>query len=296
MKKFLKWFFGISFILSGLGQLASGLIPGLLTIGLGLFLIPPILRKLEAILAREISTSAKWVIIVSTLVVLGVFIQRNESKDDHEMDLLVMQAKALIGKGKLDTALILIEQAKSKYHSKENAAIDLEKDIQKSESMEYVQEVLSTMADEEFNLLHHTEFSQVYFESEYLNKRFIQLLRDNAHKRELMIEEQRKKEEQEQLIRAKAKAEVAKRLRAKKIETIFSPWDGSHFALERLIKKSMNDPDSYEHIGTTYRDDVHSIFVVTKFRGTNAFGAKVLTTVTAQVDFEGNVIEVLNQY
>lgn len=57
----------------------------------------------------------------------------------------------------------------------------------------------------------------------------------------------------------------------------------------------MNDPDSYEHIETRFRDDGDNIFVITKFRGTNAFGGKVINTVSAKVDFNGNVIEVISQ-
>ena len=80
-----------------------------------------------------------------------------------------------------------------------------------------------------------------------------------------------------------------------KVESQFSSWDGSHPGLERLIKKNMNDPDSYEHVETRFRDDGDYIFVITKFRGANAFGGKVVNTVSAKVDFNGNVIEIVSQ-
>ena len=79
------------------------------------------------------------------------------------------------------------------------------------------------------------------------------------------------------------------------IEKQFSPWDGSHRGLTRFIKENMNDPDSFEHIETRFRDDGNSIFVITKFRGTNAFGGKVINYISARVDFNGNVIEVVSQ-
>jgi hypothetical protein len=79
------------------------------------------------------------------------------------------------------------------------------------------------------------------------------------------------------------------------IESQFSAWDGSHRTLERLIKDNMNDPDSYEHIETRYRDDKTSIFLYTKFRGANAFGGKVINEVTAKADINGNIIEILSQ-
>ncbi len=80
-----------------------------------------------------------------------------------------------------------------------------------------------------------------------------------------------------------------------KVESQFSSWDGSHRGLTDLIKKSMNDPSSYEHIETRFRDDGDHIVVITKFRGANAFGGKVINTVSAKVDFSGNVIEVVSQ-
>lgn len=80
-----------------------------------------------------------------------------------------------------------------------------------------------------------------------------------------------------------------------KVESQFSSWDGSHPALTEMIKKSMNDPDSYEHIETKFKDNTDHIFVITKFRGANAFGGKVMNTVSAKVDFSGNVIEIVSQ-
>lgn len=83
--------------------------------------------------------------------------------------------------------------------------------------------------------------------------------------------------------------------RKEKVEKQFSSWDGSHIGLTRAIKKSMNDPDSYEHMETRFADKGDYILVITQFRGKNAFGGKVINTVTAKVDFDGNVIEVLSQ-
>ncbi|MDP4239093.1 MAG: hypothetical protein Q8904_06425 [Bacteroidota bacterium] len=79
------------------------------------------------------------------------------------------------------------------------------------------------------------------------------------------------------------------------VEKQFSSFDGSHSGLTALIKKSMNDPDSYEHIETRFKDEGDYIFVVTKFRGANAFGGKVINTASAKVDFSGNVIELISQ-
>ena len=80
-----------------------------------------------------------------------------------------------------------------------------------------------------------------------------------------------------------------------RVESQFSAWDGSHPALTRLIKSSMHDPSSYEHVSTYFRDAGSHIVVETTFRGTNAFGAVVINEVLATVDFEGNVIAIISQ-
>ena len=86
--------------------------------------------------------------------------------------------------------------------------------------------------------------------------------------------------------------------RIKRIEECFNPWDGSHVELTKMIKESMNDPDSYEHIQTTYTDiglysDVNDrINIKMSFRGKNAFGGIVKQTVYAVTDLNCNIIEI----
>jgi len=84
-------------------------------------------------------------------------------------------------------------------------------------------------------------------------------------------------------------------IRKERIEKHFSPWDGSHRGLTALIKESMNDPDSYDHVETGYWDKGDHLIVKTTFRGKNAFGGVVKNWVMAKVDLNGNVIEVISQ-
>jgi len=76
----------------------------------------------------------------------------------------------------------------------------------------------------------------------------------------------------------------------------FSGWDGSHIELTKIIKKSMNDPNSYEHVETVYWDMGDHLVVRTTFRGKNAFGGVVKNWVKAKADINtGHVIEVIEQ-
>lgn len=80
---------------------------------------------------------------------------------------------------------------------------------------------------------------------------------------------------------------------AEKIQKLFSAWNGSLYSLVHYIKKSMNDPKSFDHIETRYSDNGTDLTVFMKFRGKNAFGALVINSVMAKVDYEGNVISIL---
>jgi hypothetical protein len=84
-------------------------------------------------------------------------------------------------------------------------------------------------------------------------------------------------------------------LRQEQIKAGFSSWDGSHRQLEELIKKNMNDPDSYKHDATEYTDKGGYLIVSTRFRGKNAFGAMMLNTVKAKCGLDGNVIQIFSQ-
>lgn len=81
-------------------------------------------------------------------------------------------------------------------------------------------------------------------------------------------------------------------LRKQAIDEQFSAWDGSHRNLERLIKSSMHDADSYEHVKTEYWDHGEILVVNMTYRGNNAFGAKILTSTKAEVSLNGDVIKV----
>ncbi|OPY65613.1 MAG: hypothetical protein A4E62_02653 [Syntrophorhabdus sp. PtaU1.Bin002] len=91
------------------------------------------------------------------------------------------------------------------------------------------------------------------------------------------------------------KPKTKEEARKEELSKHFSAWDGSHRGLTELIKKSMNDPDSYKHEETVYWDQGDHLIVRTTFRGKNAFGGVVKNWVKAKVDLNGNVIAVIEQ-
>ena len=80
-----------------------------------------------------------------------------------------------------------------------------------------------------------------------------------------------------------------------RVQAQFSAWDGSHKGLTRFVKQSLDRPQSYEHVKTTY-DDRHVNLVVTmtyRFRGPT--GAMEKGTIKAVVDLDGKILEVTSR-
>lgn len=114
--------------------------------------------------------------------------------------------------------------------------------------------------------------------------------------REREAERERQRIAEQKAVEAKeARKAAAEEARKKQIEKHFSVWDGSHRGLTKVIKESMNDPNSYEHAETRYIDKGDHLIVITEFRGKNAFGGVVKNSVTAKVDLNGNVVEIIAQ-
>jgi hypothetical protein len=85
-------------------------------------------------------------------------------------------------------------------------------------------------------------------------------------------------------------AAEARAVRVAKLEKQFSPWDGSHPAVEAAVKRSMKNPDSYKHVETRYTLLDHGMRIRMVFRGTNSFGGVVPNSVVALVDDEGRLV------
>lgn len=82
----------------------------------------------------------------------------------------------------------------------------------------------------------------------------------------------------------------ASETRVDRIKKAFSQWDGSQSNLVEWVKSSMNDPKSFDHLETVYREKGDSLFVIMQFTGKNAFGGVVKNTATCWTDLDGNII------
>ncbi|MFV0575976.1 MAG: hypothetical protein ACK5NC_11280 [Vibrio sp.] len=93
----------------------------------------------------------------------------------------------------------------------------------------------------------------------------------------------------------KAKSYKEKADRQSMISEHFSRYSGDYIPLAAFIQQRMNDPDSYEHVNTVYWDKGDHLIVETTFRGKNKFGAKAISTITAQATLDGNITKIISQ-
>ena len=76
----------------------------------------------------------------------------------------------------------------------------------------------------------------------------------------------------------------------------FDPNSGIHYKSAIAIQDKMNDPESFVHVETTYKDLAENgLMVFTKFRGKNGFGGVVTQTYVTRVDTTGTVT-FINEY
>ena len=86
----------------------------------------------------------------------------------------------------------------------------------------------------------------------------------------------------------------------KKLEMIsdhFVSEGGTHKALRAYIKSRMNDPKSFDCLGSrVYFDDVPGTYIVTmKYSGKNGFGGVVTQLATARCNIEtGDILEIIS--
>ena len=102
--------------------------------------------------------------------------------------------------------------------------------------------------------------------------------------------------ELDEIRQKEAEEEYKSQLTKKKAEwesNCISSWDGSCTKLVRAFKPHLKDPDSFEHIDTGFRRYDDYVLVVMKYRAKNSFGAFDVGTVTAKVNYDCEVLEIV---
>ena len=291
----LNWGFGVLFLLVGLASLVDSQLTGLPLIVLSLLLLPPVRKFAYAKTNQEVSIKVRSVLIFSLLIVFTVFVgqegkqktARIAEQEAQEVAELTAQLEKANVENFVANKESIILSAKASLSAKDYQSVI-------SQTNDYI-----VSGDEELksiNLLAKTELLLAELKtipsSEFeKNKEYYQQLvnlhpenkkyKNKVAAYSIKIEEARK-------------AELEKAARTEKIEAQFSPWDGSHRNLERLIKKAMNDPDSYEHDKTRYWDKGDHLIVRTDYRGRNGFGGMVRGHAEVKTTLNGEIIQIIS--
>lgn len=230
-----------------------------------------------------------------------------------EVDALLAEAITAMKRGDDEKGNRILESALAVAHADNTGKlIVIKQQVYDATDSECILSILRGLSDKEIIALKKRGElpNQLQSGYEWLDARTLNILKPHI----AGIVKQRKQERRERLEREQAAAEARKKAeeeetarvaaaarkrdkenRVERIRSGFSLWDGSHRGLTRMIKASMHDPDSYEHVSTQYSDHGSYLTVTTRFRGRNAFGALVLNSVTAKVDLDGNVLAILAQ-
>lgn len=77
---------------------------------------------------------------------------------------------------------------------------------------------------------------------------------------------------------------------------MFSDWDGSHQKTIDLVKLSMHNPNSFEHVETRHliTDKNKNIVIIMQYRGTNLFGAIVTNYIKVKYSLNGTLLNILS--
>lgn len=243
----------------------------------------------------------KWNVLAKigiTVLFLGLVVnavQFSQGQRNKALQ-LVKEANEYIMNGNIDKALELVQESKKIYPQAENPSIELEMNLQNIKSDDFLKKTLLSLNDAEYQLIKDNKSDRVFFENTSLNKIFLEKLSLRGDLRRKYNEESKLEEEKKKLEEARKQQEDAQMQRTKMIESQFSAWDGAHIKLEREIKLTLNDPDSYQHVATKYSDMGDHLIINTSFRAKNGFGALILSTVKAKVDINGENLKIIEQY
>lgn len=296
----LNWGFGIFIGLIGLASLFSDLLTGLIILGISALLLPPIRRIVHEKTNISLTSKQRTIAIMALMIASIVSISMSEGRRgaimaERQAEEQAKQAAAakqrLIDEFTANKASIIASvkdavDAKdykkaaniaAKYEAARDAdLVSLSAEAIKIDKTNQLEAALKATPVTEYGKLQeiYTQLSVLYPDN-------------NDYKSNIALYQKKAADAaEEQRLAAERK---------KMIEAQFSAWDGSHRNLEKMIKNSMNDPDSYQHVETRYWDMKDHLVVITTFRGKNAFGGVVKNSVKAKVDLNGNVLKVLEQ-
>ncbi|MGH1462737.1 MAG: hypothetical protein ACRBB6_11930 [Neptuniibacter sp.] len=303
----LNWAFGVLFFLTGLLFLADSVLASFCLISISLLLLPPVRKFVYSKTKKDLSVKYRTASIFALFVAFSVFVNQAQDRKEQELAAQKAQVQAEKAEKARQDKIDYFNNNRDEILSRANSALSAKNyqeviditgqylvsgDGQLSEVHNKAKAVIAEQKKAEKTQLLLAKLKTVPASEFEENKKLYQQLSamhpaNETYKNKLAHYEAKIEEEKQ--------AKIAAAARKERIEKQFSAWDGSHYNLERIIKKAMNDPDSYEHDETVYWDRGDHLIVRTTYRGKNAFGGVVRNFVKAKVSLDGVVLQIIDQ-
>ncbi|WP_269517919.1 hypothetical protein [Alteromonas sp. BMJM2] len=303
----LNWLFGVIFFLLGIVTVFSAPVSGLALLLMSTLLIPPVRDFAFSKTHISIPVKIRAISLIALFFITGYFsteMLRESSRErqaERELAQSIAEAKA-----KQDT-IDYFEKHRNSIMNEANTAFDNGEYSAVSNML--FQYVLT--GDTEVQELHRMvnvalEKKRIETATESILSKLKKLPATRLEENRDLYEQLVKMHPENTLYSSKfeqydkrfgeaERLRKANQKRADRIQAQFNAWDGSHRALEYVIKKSMHNPDSYEHVETTFSDKGDHLIVQTVYRGTNGFGAIVKNFIRVKVTLDGQLLEVIDK-
>lgn len=290
--KLVSWMVAVIFLLVGLVTIFMTPLGGLCLALLGLLFLPPVRRMLFKKTNIHIKTGTR--LFVSFLFFVGGAYFINVSMDKDMLEYQVARDKDNLARFSKDRDLILSE-LNALYNAADYGSVLSEGQAYKvsedDELMALLVKAKEAMAKKRNEQLTEELLAQVKLvptEETLKNRDLYQKLltlnpSNSAFKNKLSF------------YQGILDESAALNNRQKIIERSFSSWDGSHTNLVTMVKKAMNDPDSFEHDETRYWDNGDYLVVQMSYRGKNGFGGVVRNSIRVKTSLNGQILEVVEQ-
>ncbi|MFV0234176.1 hypothetical protein OBK30_14135 [Empedobacter falsenii] len=316
--KTLKYILGIFFIIGSLGTLVNGsVLSSVFTLALGVSLLPPISDQFKEKFKLWQSKGIRYItyimlLIISSITSVGMkdfeskktvskkeFIVEYIKKDTLDKSLTNIRDLAEIGGlfGNHNFSLNNIKSHISEHYDSLNKntiiTFNPEFDFTDEDRTTYLVENKKNgkLQDYilEFTLNNKNEIISKKTVLKYSKSGVVEYKNEEIPSLNNFVNNETV-DNMKETIAIEKKALIDKEEHEKKIrnfeENCLSSWDHSHRGIIKLVKQSMHNPKSFEHVETKYgiTDDYAGIIMV--YRGTNMYGAIVTNTIKAKINLD----------
>lgn len=213
--KIVKWLGSLLLITVGVQGLPLTPLVGIVLIGLGLLLLPPVLGLIADKANFVLSKWGKVSLFVLGFVLIGLVLQAKTERNNLIAQGLFEDGMVSLERGDLDGARDAFQQAARLFTDAPDLFNRIRSQTESATSMVNVERTLLEMSDEDFGRLLAGQYQSGQFQHDALESTFFSLLQANAGRRnellaaeEARLAEERRAAEEARLAQERAEAEA----------------------------------------------------------------------------------------